>query len=279
MEFLLLKFYFTLQWDDDQMFDALVDDMEIDDMQQPQNNISSHRGFSNNVNAINRNSANKPQISRTAAGRCAMSTTNNDTGLMNDFTSEGVKTATATKGNNSNVKRNLNLKLEKKEVASLNSGFENNGQDDFASLPVKRQKVTIPNNEVIDGFDDDMDFSEINEYEMIDSGSDFGAQSTNIRRSNSASGSSFSDGSKNRSNISNQKQSNMALGKTKRETLKPVKSEPTVPSVKSHSGMIQLKQDGKPKVGVGIDRFFSPHKAANADAEVMETESGMIMKV
>ena len=278
MEFLLLKFYFTLQWDDDQMFDALVDDMEIDDMQQPQNNNSSHRGFSNNVNAIRGNGENKPHVSGTVAGRSAMSIANNNTGLMDNFTSKGVKTATTTRGNNSNVKRNLNLKLEKKEVTSSNSGFENNGQDDFASLPVKRQKVTIPNNEVIDGFDDDMDFSEINEYEMIDTGTDFGAQITNIR-SNSASGSSFSDVSKNRSNISNQKQSNMALSKTKRETLKPVKSEPTVPSVKSHSGMIQLKQDGKPKVGVGIDRFFSPHKAANADAEVMETESGMIMKV
>ena len=61
------------------MFDALVDDMEIDNIQQPKNNNTNQRGFSNNVN---RHVENRPNISGATAGRSAGSTTNHNTQFM-----------------------------------------------------------------------------------------------------------------------------------------------------------------------------------------------------
>ena len=191
-----------------------------------------------------------------------------------------VKLGTAYNGNHSNIKRNLNLKLAKKEVTPLSSDFANTGQDDFASLPVKRQKVTAPSNEVIDDFEDDVDFSEINEFEVT--GTVTPEQNRNVKSSNltvSCSRSVFSSVPGSNTNTSNHKQSNLTLSKPKRETLKAVKSEPAVSSVKSHIGMTQSIRDEKPKANVGIDRFFSLGKAASTESEAFGTESGMIINI
>ena len=259
------------------MFDALVDDMEIDNIQQPQNNSTSQRGFSNN-----RHMENRPHISRATAGRSTGSTTNHNTQLMDESSTKGVKPGTAYNENHSNVKRNLNLKLAKKEVTCtpLHSDFANTEQDDFASLPVKRQKVTTLSNEVIDDFEDDVDFSEIDEYEMTNT--DKVERNRNVKISNSTvsdSSSVFSNVSKSSATTSNHKQSNVTLNKPKKETLTVVKPEQQTSSVNSHIGMTQSKRDVKPKANIGIDRFFSPGKAACTEAEVFETESGMVINI
>ena len=255
------------------MFDALVDDMEIEDFQQPQNNSTRQRGVNNNV--VNRYTENKPHISGITAGRIGGSLANSNTQLMGGLPTVGVNSGSQSKGNHSNDKKNLNLKLAKKEVTGVNSDFVNTGQDDFASLPAKRQKVTTPDNEVIDGFEDDVDFSEINEYEQMDIG--IVEQNINVRSGNFTvfgSNAVSHNASESSKNTSNHKQLIGSLSKPKRETLKAVKSEPTVSSLKNYSVKIQSEKDRKARADGGIDRFFSPSKTASADMMVSGAVSG-----
>ena len=244
------------------MFDALMDDMETDDFQQPPNNYTSQTNAINGIGSSTFNQAINTGIAVRGDSKPFSSVPGRD------------NRNNSVKGLNlGNVKKETSLILPKREVNHGITSKSSIRKNDVYSLPVKRQRTSSNDNELgnDDLFGDDDDFVEIRELEQMDTGLADNHEKKVINKFTSHTSSSVSltgssnlalNSDRNSMKLSQNWNNNLLEADCKRENLEvKMKAEPSMTgsSVVSKSAKSQSQSDTR-KTNISTDRSFCPAK-------------------
>lgn len=247
------------------MFDALVDDMEIDNFQQAQPSNLYRTQPGNNSHSGQTQAA---PINKGSSSRSRVGTDTNDNQPTEDAVDNMKLNINSRGGSKRSVKRDLSINLTKREATCRDAGVTSE-IDHCNALPMKRQKVVSTDDEDMNCFEEDIDYSEINDYEQLDTG-EIDQNSAVISANSEFVSNSNHTGTDNQKNTVSVKHSN--IYQSKRQGFKALKSEPALPSVNSQS----VKNQPQEEETKCIEQFFPPDRLSPA-AKVLqglETVSG-----